>query len=44
MSAATAVASELQAWSVVGVQRVMLQWYNLDDLDGLSLIGQVNRS
>jgi F420-dependent oxidoreductase-like protein len=38
------VASELQAWSVVGVQRVMLQWYNLDDLDGLSLVGQVNRS
>jgi F420-dependent oxidoreductase-like protein len=38
------VAAELDAWSAVGVQRVMLQWYNLDDLDGLSLLARLNHS
>ena len=37
------VASQLDAWSAVGVERVMFQWYNLDDLDGLDLLAQVNR-
>jgi F420-dependent oxidoreductase-like protein len=32
------IGSGLQAWSAVGVERVMLQWYNLDDLDGLTLL------
>jgi F420-dependent oxidoreductase-like protein len=32
------VAAQLAAWSAVGVERVMLQWYNLEDLDGLSLL------
>ena len=37
------VASQLDAWSSAGVERVMFQWYNLDDLDGLGLLAQVNR-
>jgi F420-dependent oxidoreductase-like protein len=37
------VAAQLDAWSAAGVQRVMFQWYNLDDLDGLSLLAQLNR-
>jgi len=37
------VGSELDAWSAVGVERVMLQWYNLDDLDGLGLLAELNR-
>jgi F420-dependent oxidoreductase-like protein len=38
------VASQLKAWSATGVDRVMLQYYNLDDLDGLALLAEVNRS
>jgi F420-dependent oxidoreductase-like protein len=34
--------SQLAAWSAVGVERVMFQWYNLDDLDGLGLLAQLN--
>jgi F420-dependent oxidoreductase-like protein len=37
------VASQLDAWSTAGVARVMFQWYNLDDLDGLGLLAEVNR-
>ena len=37
------VGSQLDAWSAVGVERVMLQWYNLDDLDGLALLAPLNR-
>lgn len=37
------VALQVDAWSAVGVQRLMLQWYNLDDLDGLSLLAEVSR-
>ena len=37
------VASQLDGWSSAGVERVMFQWYNLDDLDGLGLLAQVNR-
>ena len=37
-------ASQLDAWSGVGIERVMFQWYNLDDLDGLDLLGQLNRA
>jgi F420-dependent oxidoreductase-like protein len=36
------IAKQLHPWSAAGVQRVMLQWYNLDDLDGLALLGEVN--
>jgi len=36
------VAGQLETWSSVGVERVMLQWYHLDDLDGLSLLARVN--
>ena len=35
-------ASQLDAWSTVGVERVMFQWYNLDDLDGLGLLAELN--
>jgi alkanesulfonate monooxygenase SsuD/methylene tetrahydromethanopterin reductase-like flavin-dependent oxidoreductase (luciferase family) len=35
------VSSQLSAWSGVGVERVMLQWFNLDDLDGLSLLARL---
>ena len=37
------VAGQVDAWSAVGVERVMLQWYNLDDLDGLSLLARIGR-
>jgi alkanesulfonate monooxygenase SsuD/methylene tetrahydromethanopterin reductase-like flavin-dependent oxidoreductase (luciferase family) len=32
---------QLRAWSEAGVQRVMLQWYDLDDLDGLALLARL---
>lgn len=38
------VASQLKAWSAAGVDRVMFQYYNLDDMDGLALLAEVNRS
>jgi F420-dependent oxidoreductase-like protein len=38
------VFTQLQPWSALGVERVMFQWYNLDDLDGLALLAQVNRN
>ena len=37
------VAGQVDAWSAVGVERVMLQWYNLDDLEGLSLLARIGR-
>jgi len=37
-------ASQLEAWSAHGIERVMFQWYNLDDLDGLALLAQLNRN
>jgi F420-dependent oxidoreductase-like protein len=37
-------ASQLSAWSSLGVERVMFQWYNLDDLDGLSLLAQLQQA
>src|SRR5207249_4910583 len=36
-------ASQLGAWSALGIERVMFQWYNLDDLDGLALLAQLNQ-
>ena len=36
------VALQLQAWSALGIERVMFQWYNLDDLDGLGLLAKLN--
>jgi alkanesulfonate monooxygenase SsuD/methylene tetrahydromethanopterin reductase-like flavin-dependent oxidoreductase (luciferase family) len=35
-------ASQLDAWSALGIERVMFQWYNLDDLDGLGLLAALN--
>jgi F420-dependent oxidoreductase-like protein len=37
------IAHQLTAWSAAGVQRMMLQWYNLDDVDGLTLLAEINR-
>ena len=37
------VGSQLDAMSALGVERVMFQWYDLDDVDGLALLAQVNR-
>ena len=38
------VAPQLRAWRDAGVQRVMLQFFDLDDLDGLELVAQVARA
>jgi len=35
------IARQLGEWSAVGVQRVMLQYYDLDDMDGLGLLAEV---
>ncbi len=32
------IAAQLEAWSEAGVQRIMLQWLDLDDLDGLEAL------
>jgi alkanesulfonate monooxygenase SsuD/methylene tetrahydromethanopterin reductase-like flavin-dependent oxidoreductase (luciferase family) len=37
------VSEQLKPWSVLGVQRVMLQWFNLDNVEGLSLLAEVQR-
>jgi F420-dependent oxidoreductase-like protein len=37
------VESQLEAWSAVGINRVMFQWYGLDDLDGLGLLAELNQ-
>ena len=36
-------ASQLDAMAVLGVERVMFQWCNLDDVDGLGLLAQLNK-
>jgi alkanesulfonate monooxygenase SsuD/methylene tetrahydromethanopterin reductase-like flavin-dependent oxidoreductase (luciferase family) len=38
------VATQLEDYAALGVERVMFQWYNLDDLDGLGLLADMNRS
>jgi F420-dependent oxidoreductase-like protein len=38
------ISSQLDEWSRVGVQRVMLQWYHLDDLEGLGLLAEAQRT
>lgn len=39
------IAAQLAAWAAAGVQRVMLQWLDLDDLDGLeALAGKIIRN
>jgi F420-dependent oxidoreductase-like protein len=38
------IAEQLGAWSAAGVERVMLQYYDLDDMQGLSLLAQVARA
>jgi F420-dependent oxidoreductase-like protein len=38
------VADRLADWRRAGVQRVMLQWFNLDDLDGLGLVAEAARA
>ncbi len=37
------VASQLDAMAALGVERVMFQWYNLDDVDGLGLLAELNK-
>ena len=37
----SAIQDQLAALEAVGVQRVMLQWIDLDDLDGLEQFAQV---
>jgi alkanesulfonate monooxygenase SsuD/methylene tetrahydromethanopterin reductase-like flavin-dependent oxidoreductase (luciferase family) len=32
------IAAQLDAWAAAGVQRIMLQWLDLDDLDGLAAL------
>ena len=32
------IAAQLEAWTGAGVQRIMLQWLDLDDLDGLEAL------
>jgi alkanesulfonate monooxygenase SsuD/methylene tetrahydromethanopterin reductase-like flavin-dependent oxidoreductase (luciferase family) len=38
------IATQLDDWAAAGVERVMLQWYHLDDLEGLALLAQLNRN
>lgn len=38
-----AVADQFEQWSAAGVERVMLQFFNLDDLESLDLLAEVNR-
>lgn len=35
--------AQLADWSAAGVQRMMLQWYNLDDLEGLELVALLQK-
>lgn len=35
-------ASQLDAWAALGIECVMFQWYNLDDLDGLALLAELS--
>lgn len=34
------IAQQLNGWSAVGVERVMLQWFDLDNVDGLELLAE----
>jgi alkanesulfonate monooxygenase SsuD/methylene tetrahydromethanopterin reductase-like flavin-dependent oxidoreductase (luciferase family) len=36
------VGAQLEEFAALGVERVMFQWYNLDDLDGLKLLAALN--
>lgn len=38
------IAEQLTAWTAAGVHRVMLQYYDLDDMDGLALLAEVARA
>jgi alkanesulfonate monooxygenase SsuD/methylene tetrahydromethanopterin reductase-like flavin-dependent oxidoreductase (luciferase family) len=38
------VGAQLDEFAALGVERIMFQWYNLDDLDGFKLLAQVNQS
>lgn len=35
------IAAQLNAWAAAGVQRIMLQWLDLDDLEGLEALAEV---
>lgn len=37
------IEAQLREWSAAGVQRMMLQWYNLDDLEGLDLLARLHQ-
>jgi alkanesulfonate monooxygenase SsuD/methylene tetrahydromethanopterin reductase-like flavin-dependent oxidoreductase (luciferase family) len=36
------VGAQLEEFEALGVERVMFQWYNLDDLDGFKLLAELN--
>ena len=38
------VVEQVREWEHAGVQRLMLQYFDLDDMDGLALLGEVARS
>jgi F420-dependent oxidoreductase-like protein len=37
------IAEQLESWAVLGVERVMLQYFHQDNLEGIELVGEVNR-
>lgn len=38
------VAEQVRRWEAVGVQRVMLQYFDMDDMEGLKLLAEVARA
>ena len=38
------IAEQLRKWEAAGVQRVMLQYFDMDDMDGLRLLGDLARA
>lgn len=38
------VEEQLRAWEAAGVQRVMLQYFDLDDMEGIRLLGELART
>ncbi len=38
------IAEQLRRWEAIGVQRVMLQYFDMDDLEGLKLLGELARA
>jgi len=38
------VAEQVRRWEAVGVQRVMLQYFDMEDIEGLKLLAEVARA